>query len=125
MLSRPFLARIPDQSVIAPPVPDGVARIQATRDGRPGQDDATYLMAYFPEHRRVTIATGRIAAAKLRGWWFNPRTGEATPLGEWANTKSREFEPPTRAAGEDWVLVLDDAAKAYPAPRPALSVNGL
>jgi hypothetical protein len=116
MLSRPFLTRIPDQGAIAPPVPDGVARIQATRDGRPGQDDATYLMAYFPEHRRVTVNTGRIPAAKLRGWWYNPRTGAATPLGEFCNAKTREFEPPTRAAGEDWVLVLDDAARACPAP---------
>ncbi|MBP8260659.1 MAG: DUF4038 domain-containing protein [Verrucomicrobia bacterium] len=116
MLSRPFLTRLPDQSVITPPVPDGAARIQATRDGQTGQDDATYLMAYFPEHQRVTVNTGRIAAAKLRGWWFNPRTGEATPLGEWVNTKSQEFKPPTRAAGEDWVLVLDDAARVYPTP---------
>lgn len=116
MLSRPFLTRIPDQSLLVPPVPGGVARIQATRDGQPGQDDATYLMAYFPEHRRVIVNTGCIAAAKLRGWWFNPRTGEATPLGELANAMSQEFEPPTRTVGEDWVLVLDDAARAYPAP---------
>lgn len=116
MLSRPFLTRIPDQSVILPPVPDGVARVQATRDGRPGQDDATCLMAYFPEHRRVTVNTGRIAATTLRGWWYNPRTGAATPLGEFSNAQTKEFEPPTRAAGDDWGLVLDDAARAYPAP---------
>ncbi len=109
MLSRPFVTRIPDQSVIVPPVPDGVARIQATRDGRPGQDDATYLMAYFPEHRRVTVNTGRIAAAKLRGIWYNPRTGETTSLGEFVNAKTQEFEPPTRATGEDWVLVLEQS----------------
>lgn len=116
ILSRPFLTRIPDQNLLLPPVPDGVARIQATRDGLPGQDDATWLMAYFPEPQRVTVNTGRIAAARLRGWWYNPRTGDATPLGDWANAQSREFEPPTRAAGDDWVLVLDDAARAYPAP---------
>lgn len=27
-----------------------------------------------------------------------------------------KFAPPTKVAGEDWVLVLDDAARKYPAP---------
>jgi len=116
MLSRPFLTRIPDQSVIVPPVPDGVARVQATRDGRPGQDDATYILAYFPRHQRVTLNTGRIASKNLHGWWYNPRTGDATSIGEMTNDKTIQFAPPTNVEGEDWVLVLDDTARAYPTP---------
>jgi len=118
MLSRPFLTRIPDQSVIVSPspLPSGISHIQATRDGRIGMNDATYLMVYFPEHRQVTLKTACLPASKLRGWWYNPRTGEARTLGEMANADTLQFEPPTRAAGEDWVLVLDDAAKSYPTP---------
>jgi hypothetical protein len=116
MLSRPYLTRIPDPSVIVSDPPKGIERIQVTRDGRPGQNDATYILAYFPSDHRVTLNTGRIAAKTLQGWWYNPRNGEAMRVGEIANGNRMEFAPPTDAAGEDWVLVLDDAAKKYPAP---------
>jgi hypothetical protein len=116
MLSRPYVTRIPDQSVIVSAMPEELGRIQVTRDGKVGQNDATYLLAYFPEHHAVTLSTGRIGAARLNVWWFNPRNGNATRLGERANTKTMEFEPPTRAPGEDWVLVLDDAARGFPPP---------
>lgn len=116
MLSRPYLTRIPDQSVIVSEPPTGIERIQVTRDGRPGQNDATYILAYFPSHRQVTLNTGRIAGATLRGWWYNPRTGEATSIGEMARGAMMQVAPPTSVEGEDWVLVLDDASKQYPVP---------
>jgi hypothetical protein len=116
LLSRPFLSRVPEQALVLSGQGDGLGRIQATRDGGPGRKDATYLMAYFPEHRPVTFATEVIAGSELRCWWFNPRTGQATALGTRHNEKKITFAPPTSAAGEDWVLVLDDAAKRYPAP---------
>ncbi len=116
MLSRPYLTRIPDQSVIVSEPPAGIERIQVTRDGRPGQNDATYILAYFPSHHPVTLNTSRIAAATLRGWWYNPRAGEATSIGEMAKGATMRFEPPTNVEGEDWILVLDDASKKYPAP---------
>jgi hypothetical protein len=87
-----------------------------TRDGRPGQDDATYILAYFPRHQPVTLNTGRIASKSLRGWWYNPRTGESTSIGEMTNERAMQFAPPTNVEGEDWVLVLDDARKTYGAP---------
>jgi hypothetical protein len=73
-------------------------------------------MAYFPEHREVTFATEAIAGPELRGWWFNPRNGQATPLGTLRNARRLSFAPPTNAPGEDWVFVLDDAAKHDGAP---------
>jgi len=115
-LSRPYLSRIPDQELVLDGQRDGLGRIQSTRDGTAGRNDATYLMAYFPEHGRVTINTEKLAAAELRGWWFNPRTGKATAMGIFRNQKKMAFEPPTSVPGEDWVLVLDDAAKNYPTP---------
>ena len=32
------------------------------------------------------------------------------------NKKTMSFEPPTHVPGEDWVFVLDDAARNYPPP---------
>ena len=116
MLSRPYATRIPDQDLNAGEARGGIRRVQLTRDGTPGQNDATYLLAYVPDHQRVTLETGRIAGKTLRGWWLNPRTGETTALGAMDNQEHLEFEPPTQAPGEDWVLVLDDAERGYGVP---------
>jgi hypothetical protein len=49
-------------------------------------------------------------------WWFNPRTGQATGIGSFENKGERLFTPPEPGEMSDWVLVLDDASKGYPAP---------
>lgn len=116
LVSRPFLSRLPDQALVVVGQGEAVARIQTTRDGTPGRNDATYLMAYFPEYRSVTLATRVIAGPELRGWWFNPRVGQAAALGTLRKGPTMEFTPPTQAAGDDWVLVLDDATSGYSAP---------
>ena len=42
--------------------------------------------------------------------------GSSTVIGEFPNTGVREFLPPDKGGMLDWVLVLDDASKDYPAP---------
>lgn len=116
MLSRPFLTRIPDQNVVISESRQDIDRIQVTRDGRPGQDDATYIMAYFPRHQQATLKTSLISATTLRGWWYDPRTGEATLIGEMPREDTKQFAPPIQGEDQDWVLVLDDAAKHYSTP---------
>lgn len=116
MLSRPFLTRIPDQRVIRSGLNWGLGYVQATRDGTVGKSDSTYVMVYFPQHQKVLLDVGKIAAKTLRGWWFNPRDGQAGQPREFANAGMMEFQPPTAVEGEDWVLVVDDAGKDYPAP---------
>jgi len=57
-----------------------------------------------------------IKGGKVEAWWFNPRDGRATAIGTFENKGVREFTPPDKGEMIDWVLVLDDAAKNYPAP---------
>jgi hypothetical protein len=57
-----------------------------------------------------------IKGAKVKAWWYNPRNGQATAIGEFANTGEREFLPPDKGEMIDWVLVLDNAAEGFPAP---------
>jgi len=116
LFSRPFLRRIPDQSAIYAGLRGGLEYVSVTRDGTAGRNDATYLMAYFPQPTAITLKTERLAGDRIRGWWFNPRDGSAQTLGEFDKPLRREFAPPTRSAAEDWVLVLDDAARNYPPP---------
>ncbi len=117
MESRPFLTRIPDDSVIVtdrvPTRVPGAGRYHfaATRDTA-----GTYAMVYVPVGRSFKVRMGAITGAKVKAWWFDPRDGSAKAIGEFANTGEREFTPPGKGEMTDWILVLDDAAKRYPAP---------
>jgi hypothetical protein len=115
--SRPVLTRVPDDSVIVPAavptaVPGaGTRRYAATRDS-----GGRYAMVYAPVGRPFSVRMDKITGPKVKAWWFNPRTGAATPTGEYANTGTRRFSPPDPGEQSDWVLVLDDAAQNYPPP---------
>jgi len=117
MESRPFLTRIPDQAILVvdrvPTSIPGAGRYQfvATRD-----TEGTYAMVYAPIGRAFKVKMAAIKGPKVTAWWFNPRDGVATAIGEFANTGEKEFVPPNPGEMLDWVLVLDDAAKNYAAP---------
>ena len=125
MLSRPFLSRIPDQSIIEPKASHDMDHLQATRDGTIGNNDATYLMVYFPFlTHKFKIRTDVIPASRLHIWWFDPRTGESFDKGVIENTGVFELpwgsEIKTNNSGPDWVLIIDDESKNYPAPGKAI-----
>jgi hypothetical protein len=117
LLSRPFLTRVPDDSVIVTDrVPSSVPgagryRFVATRD-----TEGTYAMVYAPVGRAFKVRMDVIRGAPVRAWWFNPRDGKATAIGTFENQGVREFTPPDPGELLDWVLVLDDASRKYPAP---------
>ena len=112
--SRPFLARVPDQSLLVSAAGKDGDHLQATRDS-----DGSYAMIYVPNGRSVKIDLTRLSGAKLKAWWYDPREGGANPAGEFQRKGVQEFMPPAAAkAGEanDWVLVLDDESKQFPMP---------
>lgn len=115
--SRPFLTRIPDDSVIitadpASAVPGaGSKRFVATRDS-----EGSYAMIYVPAGRAFKVKMDKISGAKVKAWWFNPRNGKATLIGEFPNTGDRQFAAPDAGENLDWVLVLDDVTRKFPPP---------
>ncbi|HMO64538.1 MAG TPA: glycoside hydrolase family 140 protein [Verrucomicrobiota bacterium] len=117
MESRPFLTRIPDDSVIVTDrVPASIPgagryRLVATRDAEGG-----HAMVYAPAGRAFRVRMEVIRGPSVKAWWFNPRNGLATEIGTFPNQGEREFTPPDRGELLDWVLVLDDAAKRYSPP---------
>jgi hypothetical protein len=127
MESRPYLSRIPDQSVLLPdsntllPIENRPGlHLQATRDGVRGKKDATFIMVYLPAGRSFRMRTECLAASRLCGWWFNPRTGMARPAGTFDNTGTHQpvwnLLPWNEGEGPDWVYVVEVAAKNYPPP---------
>ena len=115
--SRPFLTRVPDDSVIVEGkirtamLGAGTRHFSATRD-----EAGSFAMVYAPVGRAFKVRMEKIAGAKVKAWWFNPRDGSATAIGEFPNVGEREFTPPNPGETLDWVLVLDDAAKNFSAP---------
>ena len=110
MLSRPYFSRVPDQTLIEDAQQDGPGHLQATRgDG--------YAFLYTPLGASIHVALGKISGATVKAWWYDTRTGTASAIGEFANRGTRTFTPPgTPSCGNDWVLVLDDAARGFGAP---------
>jgi hypothetical protein len=111
MESRPFLSRIPDPSVITNDFGHGGEHVQATRDS-----NGAYAMVYSAAGRPITVRLEKITGEQVRAWWYDPRTGKATLIGQYDGDGERTFTPPTAGKHQDWVLVVDDASKNFTAP---------
>jgi hypothetical protein len=122
--SRPFLTRVPDDSVLVTgEIPTlipgaGTRRFVATRDTK-----GSYAMIYVPVGRTFKVRMDKITGNKVEAWWFNPRDGKASRVGTFENQGEREFTPPTPGELLDWVLVLDDAARKFPPPGSRLLIE--
>ncbi len=104
--SHPMLERVPDQSLIEESDLTPSERIQATR----GDD---YAFIYTSEGKSFTVVLNKISGTALLAYWYNPRDGKTTDIGNIKNDGTKKFTPPSSGYGQDWVLVLDDTAKNY------------
>ena len=109
MESRPYLARIPDQSLLISSAGAAESHVRATR-----AIDGSYAFVYLPTREPVSIDLSVLAGNRKRAWWYNPRTGTATTVEDAIAASVASFTPPVD--GPDWVLVLDDAAQNFAAP---------
>ena len=107
--SRPMLDRVPDQSLVLESNYPPAERIQATRGN-------SYAFIYTAAGKPFTVNMGKISGKDVSTAWFDPRTGEVKDNGKLANTGRQRFTPPTTDYGQDWILIVDDSTKQYPAP---------
>ena len=107
--SRPFLDRVPDQSLIVENNLFAGERIQATN----GKD---YAFIYSAQGREITVNMGKISGTKITASWYNPRNGVSKEAGSFDNKGQQKFTAPTAGYGQDWVLILDDESKHYAKP---------
>lgn len=111
ILSRPYFERVNGQTLVAGDEGEKYDRILVSKG-------KSYLMAYTYTGRDFTIQMGHISGKKVNAWWYNPRTGEATNVGEYKNEGKVTFNPPgIKENGNDWVLVLDDISSNFDAPK--------
>lgn len=109
--SRPFLERIPDQSLLVSNPGTGTNHIRATRAG-----DGSYAFIYSAAGQPFTVDLGKLIGRSFAGHWYDPRTGTAHSLGIFPGGNTCEFTPPTAGVDNDWILTLDDEARGFPVP---------
>jgi hypothetical protein len=109
MLSRPYLSRIPDQSMIkSDPGKDYKDLVVATRD-----QAGSYAMIYIPNNKPLQVDLSKLTGSSKKIWWLNPEDGYASVPKTIKRNGIMTFTPP---APGDWVLVIDDASRKFPAP---------
>jgi len=110
VLSRPYFERVPDQSVLSGANGEKYDYVAVTHG-------ASYLFAYTYTGKPIALRLGVLTGSTLQVWWYDPREGSAQPAGKVPNKGARTFTPPgVSGPGNDWVLVLDDAAKGFRRP---------
>lgn len=102
MLSRPYVTRIPDQSIVLNEQKDYSNYVIATRDAK-----GSYAMIYLTTGGSVELDLSSLTNEKLYGWWFDPRTGNSYSTAIIDKSNRVKIEAPTSGKGHDWVLVLD------------------
>ena len=101
MLSRPYLERVPDQSLISGENGTKYDFLIATRG-------KNYAFIYTYNGRNIPVQMGKISGEKVKASWYKPLDGTTQEIGEFKNKDKFEFNPPGEVAdGNDWVLILD------------------
>ncbi len=111
MLSRPYLSRIPDQSMVLDKQDDDSSFVIATRDSK-----GSYAFVYFPTGKTTRLNLSNLTGNSLKVWWYDPRTGNSFPESPIKKSVDVTIVPPTMGKGNDWVLVLDAISQDFSKP---------
>jgi hypothetical protein len=69
-------------------------------------DHSTFI-AYLPLGGTLTLGLNAFHIKKVKAWWYDPRNGKARLIGTFAARGTKTLSTQT---GEDWLLVIDNAA---------------
>lgn len=98
----PWPQLIPSQSMIQNENP-AEASYQVAAFG----ENKDFLFAYTPTGNALTIDLTQFASPKLTAYWFNPRDGISTKIGDFDNLNASTFKTPVACPTCDWVLVVN------------------
>lgn len=106
ILAFPYFERMPDQSIISGENGERYDRAIATR----GKD---YLLVYNYSGRPMSIDLTKISGAKKKAWWYSPKDGKLTYIGEFDNQVTPFAYDAGYQSGNDHVLIAMDSNKDY------------
>lgn len=108
-MSRAWSKLVPDTAVLI----SGAVWLGSDYGAAARASDGSSVIVYAPSKRDLTVAMSKVGGTTARAWWYDPITGAATLIGDFATTGSRVFSPPST---QDWVLVIDNASLNLSAP---------
>ncbi len=109
--SRPFQKLIPSRSLVVDGPSSGGAKIRAALAA-----DGSFAFIYSPRGERFTVDKTLIKARRVKEIWYDPRYGNAYHVHTTDNAGFQTYTPPTSGRGNDWILILEDAAAGFPLP---------
>lgn len=107
----PFMKLVPEQKIILNGNSTGGAKIRAAR-----ASDGSFAIIYSPRGEIFTLDKSIIKAEQQRQYWYDPRYGTSYIIKDQDSFGIQTFTPPTNGRGNDWLLVLTDAAAGFPVP---------
>ncbi len=112
--SRPFTKLVPDDAMLLAAPAAGGARVRAAcaRDG-------SFAFIYSPRGAPFTVDKNVIKGRRVREIWYDPRYGCSYLVHVTETHGYQTFTPPTSGRGQDWVLIIEDAAQDFPLPGAA------
>jgi hypothetical protein len=109
--ARPFVTLRPDPAFVVDGPRTGGAKVRAMR-----AENGSFAFVYSPRGETFTVDKGLIRAARLKEIWYDPRYGVAYEFHTTDNQGYQSYTPPTSGRGQDWVLILEDAAAGFALP---------
>lgn len=109
--ARSFHQLIPNQQMILSGPSSIGAKVRAAVAA-----DASYAIIYSPRGEVFTIDQSVIKAKQLRSIWYDPRYGISHPILKGNTFGIQSYTPPTNGRGNDWILIIEDAALGLPLP---------
>lgn len=68
--------------------------------------DKDFIVAYTPTGKPMKIKVAELKSEKIKGFWFNPRSGELSYIGDFDTSEAIEFSPWAKGWGSDFLLIL-------------------
>lgn len=107
----PFTKLVPDQRIILNGPVSGGAKLRAAR-----ASDGSFALIYTPRGESFTLNKSIIKAERVREIWYDPRYGVGYFNKDQDAWGIQTYTPPISGRGNDWVLVLIDAAAGFILP---------
>lgn len=106
MLAFPCFERVAAQELVTAPRGERYERVAATR----GTD---YALCYTHTGAPFTVELSCIGGGSKKAWWYSPRDGRLTYIGEFRDRSATFCAPGGHVEGNDWVLVITSAERDY------------
>ena len=103
-------ARVPDQTIVTS-AGSGGGQLVCCRT-------AASAFVYSGYGNGFTVNMGKQSGASVNAYWLSATTGQVIYINNYTNSGTQAFTPPGPAAtaGNDWVLILDDASMTFSVP---------